>query len=1199
MCTRRLATGACAADSCGVCRYPATQQISAFDGDFYDDDSIYFRRRQLQPSQITATQIGEIADDLGLANKISVAVGCYFCLPSEGCDSDHRDMHPDRCTSSFIGGQNPAFARHCYMNSLLNTTSVPRPAYCDCTGAAFGALVEGSPLCELERATLGELFVDTEPAPIFHIDAQGQGASYSYVDQLGSAQQKSDAWHDLTGWRVPLIVDVHVDSSALGELSGYSQANGALGNGSCSSAPQLTATGVIGHLPHGIVNVTTSSGQSACVVTPAYKVTTQSLEELSADILANQLFIRDGVALPAPEEPFAVGAISRELEQLFPSAAIEVHDLNLSAHAPGMHPEPPGPARHCSSALQLGTAARHCSSLSFGLRSAPCPHRALPSVLPCDPPMVYPRAPAPHRVLRRILALGCSAALRSSIALTSFWGSPLDWPLVRAPDAWPVRAEGEEFRIAKLNGGDSGRRWSESGGIGAILQSWWVNAMMRVGVHSNASVSASFKPFPYERTADELLRRRGVDVNLGDPTVLALLVDAALPLATSFTLPLVVSTVVIEKEHKLRALMVMMGLRMRWYWLCEWLWSSLITSTINLALLIAGAVGGLEFVRRSVDVFLLLLMLWAQCTVATGCLISTVQSRLLTSTVATYLLVIALILLSIVLNQVAFAGAGESYPTVLLLIAPMAYYRAIHLLYGGAHTFGALGGEMRAIFWMLSFDTVLYAVLAAYLDAVMPREFGVTRPPLFFLHPVRDALRRRGWLRADAPSRPWMRAAKTRVSSTGESTTAPSRTAPEPAHAEEDVDVSHERRLVEDAVERRRAARAAQHDAGLIGARVPERLEPAPIEMVSLRKVYAGGKVAVRDLTLSIHENECFGLLGPNGAGKTSTIAMLTGLYPPSGGAITICGFDAATQMHRIHEAMGVCPQFDILWPLLTVLEHLRFYLRLKGCPADEVADRASASAVSVELDHAANRRVSRISGGMKRRVSLAISLLAEPSVIFLDEPTTGLDPETKRSMWSLIDIAKKGRSIVLTTHSMEEADALCGRIGIMAYGVLRCLGPSLHLKRRFGDGFRVEVTHLEDGVEAALAFLNMLLPGGVPASQAVSQEGSSTSGANTIVLQLPHNSVRLSELFASMEARPEDARIVHWSLSQPSLEEVFLKLSRVAETEQRGVFSGSVTDLPPPPPTHSPPTPPTPLVEARGRAVGTTASCGASVYNA
>ena len=235
------------------------------------------------------------------------------------------------------------------------------------------------------------------------------------------------------------------------------------------------------------------------------------------------------------------------------------------------------------------------------------------------------------------------------------------------------------------------------------------------------------------------------------------------------------------------------------------------------------------------------------------------------------------------------------------------------------------------------------------------------------------------------------------------------------------------------------------------------------------------------------------------------------------------------------------------------MLEHLTFYLHLKGCPADEVKDRAQASAMAVELGYAADRLVSRISGGMKRRISLAISLLAEPSVIFLDEPTTGLDPETKRAMWSLIDIAKAGRSIVLTTHSMEEADALCGRIGIMAYGSLRCLGPSLHLKRKFGDGFRVEVTHRDGGADAAMSFLSSLLPDG-----AVSlHEESASAGINTMVLQLPQGAVRLSELFARMEARPQGAMIVHWSLRQPSLEEVFLKLSRLAEQTSQSSSAG------------------------------------------
>jgi ABC-type multidrug transport system ATPase subunit len=236
--------------------------------------------------------------------------------------------------------------------------------------------------------------------------------------------------------------------------------------------------------------------------------------------------------------------------------------------------------------------------------------------------------------------------------------------------------------------------------------------------------------------------------------------------------------------------------------------------------------------------------------------------------------------------------------------------------------------------------------------------------------------------------------------------------------------------------------------------------------------------------------------------------------------------------------------------PLLSVKEHLQFYLRLKGCPDEEISDRAAASATAVELGYAADRLVKRISGGMKRRVSLAIALLAEPSVIFLDEPTTGLDPETRRAMWNLIDIAKSGRSIVLTTHSMEEADALCGRIGIMAYGALRCLGPSLHLKRRFGDGFRLEVTHHEGGAEAARRFLSEVLPVDSFSEEHHVKHASTT----TLALQVPHGLVRLSELFVRMEARPEEAQIVHWSLRQPSLEEVFLAISRRAESEQHGM---------------------------------------------
>lgn len=288
-----------------------------------------------------------------------------------------------------------------------------------------------------------------------------------------------------------------------------------------------------------------------------------------------------------------------------------------------------------------------------------------------------------------------------------------------------------------------------------------------------------------------------------------------------------------------------------------------------------------------------------------------------------------------------------------------------------------------------------------------------------------------------------------------------------------------------------------------------------------------------------------------NGAGKTTAISMWTGLYPPSSGTATICGYSLRTGMAAIYERIGVCPQFDILWPLLTVIETLTFYAQVKGLPKSQWRYEAAASAASVDLGHVTERLVSRLSGGMRRRVSLAISLVGGPEVVFLDEPTTGLDPETKRAMWTLIDLAKAQRSIVLTTHSMEEADALCSRIGIMAHGSLRCLGPSLHLKRKFGAGFHVEISYTQGKRDDAITFVQSLLPSSTLAAES----------AAAITFLAPRGATQLSALFESMQKRPESAGVSGWALRQTSMEEVFLRIAREAEAQ-------FLSDLPVQPPS-------------------------------
>ena len=255
------------------------------------------------------------------------------------------------------------------------------------------------------------------------------------------------------------------------------------------------------------------------------------------------------------------------------------------------------------------------------------------------------------------------------------------------------------------------------------------------------------------------------------------------------------------------------------------------------------------------------------------------------------------------------------------------------------------------------------------------------------------------------------------------------------------------------------------------------------------------------------------------------------------------------------------CLQFDILWPLLTVIETLLFYCRIKGVPPGQMRDLATDTAFAVDLGHVPNRLVGKLSGGMKRRVSLAISLIGNPRVIFLDEPTTGLDPETKRAMWSLIDMAKADRCIILTTHSMEEADALCGRIGIMAYGRLRCLGSSLHLKNKFGAGYKLDVDTESgsDSLTKAMEFVTSSIP-------------SSTKlgvDAGTVTFHMPIDKVKLSKLFTIMEQRPASAGIKDWALRQTSMEEVFLHIALAAEEERANsaLTTIKVASLPPSPP--------------------------------
>eukprot|EP00960_Hanusia_phi_P066607 766433-Hanusia_phi.AAC.1 len=215
------------------------------------------------------------------------------------------------------------------------------------------------------------------------------------------------------------------------------------------------------------------------------------------------------------------------------------------------------------------------------------------------------------------------------------------------------------------------------------------------------------------------------------------------------------------------------------------------------------------------------------------------------------------------------------------------------------------------------------------------------------------------------------------------------------------------------------------------------------IEIRGLTQTFTrGGKPfhAVKAPWFNVAKNQLFALLGPNGAGKTTTINMLTGFLPPTAGNAMVFGNTVAhpSGMNRVKRVIGICPQFDILWERLTAREHLAIFAIIKGIKPDSVYHEADKRIEEVRLNDAANQIAGSFSGGMKRRLSVAVSLIGNPSVVYLDEPTTGMDPINRRHVWDVIEAAKQDRCVVLTTHSMEEADILGDRIGIMAKGRLR-----------------------------------------------------------------------------------------------------------------------------------------------------------------
>ena len=243
----------------------------------------------------------------------------------------------------------------------------------------------------------------------------------------------------------------------------------------------------------------------------------------------------------------------------------------------------------------------------------------------------------------------------------------------------------------------------------------------------------------------------------------------------------------------------------------------------------------------------------------------------------------------------------------------------------------------------------------------------------------------------------------------------------------------------------------------------------AVIEAEHLRKTF-GSLVAVDDLSFSVAAGECFGILGPNGAGKTSTIRMVYAFSPPSGGTLLVLGLDITRQARAVKSRIGVCQQENNIDPDLTVLQNLEVFARYFNIPAAEATRRSRELLRFMALDHRENSRAVDLSGGMIRRLVMARALLNRPELLILDEPTTGLDPQSRHQVWErLEELRADGLSILLTTHYMDEASRLCDRLIIVDQGRLLVEGKPAELVRRHVGRHVIEIVDPAEGLPVFL----------------------------------------------------------------------------------------------------------------------------------
>jgi len=634
--------------------------------------------------------------------------------------------------------------------------------------------------------------------------------------------------------------------------------------------------------------------------------------------------------------------------------------------------------------------------------------------------------------------------------------------------------------------------------------------------YTNWNQNISFATAAYAKFPHPSVSTTGFWSSVGPYFALVLIIVLLYPLSN------VIASLVREKETKLREGMMMMAMRgdsMMLSW-----WFNFVCLFLPLSILMAVA-GSSQLFKYSNSFFIFVYFFtFFMGSTAFCVLVSCFFTKSRTASIVGSLFFFGGYFIYVGIG----AGSGGVAPTRNQVMAAC-LHPAAALTYGTLsfadyedasigvtqYTFASLGKNtfsFQDVVTMMFIDAFWLSFLAWYVDKIWPSEFGTQKPWYFVFQPSF-----------------WMNEIRSYCSCFFKTRRGAHRRIISPLDADAPAEAAYVEMVTENL--------SSQLSAGTC---------------VDIRDLYkefetpqGGKKVAVNRLNLTMYSGQITALLGHNGAGKTTTIAMLTGLVPPDSGTAIIEGFDINEDLEEIRRNLGVCPQHDILFPDLTVEEHLIMFASFKGVSGAAVYDEAEKMIQSVGLTEKRHVYSKMLSGGQKRKLSVGIAFIGGSRIVFLDEPTSGMDPYSRRFTWNIIRQHREGRVIVLTTHFMDEADLLGDRVAIMGDGRLICCGSSLFLKRQYGVGYNMTVEK-----KSPIGFNSKLLVDTITAK--VPEALVITDAGKEISFQLPFAaSSSMPALFEQMDRTLDNLGIESYGISITTLEEVFIKITQSTHTNQ------------------------------------------------